>query len=126
AEGTVSVYVKLRAVISMGKCPELLTTTLAIRADADIHELAGIQGVGGFASRLGIATHFLPGLTKRLRSTLTASDPAVGFLGAALEYSVSPAPHENWDTRLLEGLWFHADVVHMIVATVERHLRLGP
>src|SRR5215831_8781119 len=97
AKGAVGVHVKLRAIIGVSKRPELLTTALAVRADADVHELAGIQSVGGFASRLGIATHFLPGLTKCLRSTLTASYPAVGFLSTALEHGVSPASHEDRD-----------------------------
>src|SRR6266567_5437119 len=96
-KGTVGVHVKLRAVIGVGKGPELLAATLAIRTDADVHEFAGIKSVGGFASRLGIAAHFLPGLTECLRSALTASDPAIGFLGTALEHGVSPASHEDRD-----------------------------
>src|SRR5262249_58549524 len=73
AEGAVGVHVKLRAVIGVSKRPELRAAALTVRADADVHELAGIQSVGGFANRLGIATYFLPGLTECLRSTLTAS-----------------------------------------------------
>src|SRR5262249_34963998 len=126
AKGAVGVHVKLRAVIGVSKGPELLAAALAVRADADVHELAGIQSVGGFPSRLGIATHFLPGLTKCPGGALTAGDPAIGFLGAALEHGVSPASHEDRDAEFLKGLWLHADVVHVIVATVERHLRLGP
>ena len=57
---------------------------------------------------------------------MTASDPAIGFLGTTLEHGVSLAPHEDRDTRFLERLRFHADVIHVVVATVERHLRLGP
>src|SRR5207245_2927354 len=125
-KGTVGVHVKLRAVIGVGKGPELLAATLAIRANADVHELASIQSVGGFASRLGITAHFLPGLTKRLGGTLTASNPAIGFLGTTLEHGVSPAPHEDRDAGFLERLRFHADVVHVMVATVERHLWLSP
>src|SRR5262249_50534857 len=126
AKGAVGVNVKLRAVIGMGKCPELRMTALAVGADADVHELASVQSVGVFASRLGIATHFLPGLTKCLGGALTTSDPAVGFLGATLEYSLSPAPHEDRDTRLLQGFRLHADVIHVVVAAVKRHLWLGP
>jgi hypothetical protein len=110
----------------MGKGPELLATALAVGSNADVHELAGFQSVRDFASRLGITTHFLPGLAKRLRSALTTGDPAIGFLGTALEYGVSPAPHEDRNARFLEGLRLHADVFHVVMATVERHLRLGP
>src|SRR5215472_13402145 len=77
AKGAVGVDVKLRTVIGVGKGPELLATALTVLTDADVHELAGIQSVGGFASRLSIATHFLPGLTESLRSALTAGDPAI-------------------------------------------------
>src|SRR5215831_1029103 len=99
AKGAVGVDVKLRTVIGVSKGPELRATALAVLANADVHELAGIQRVGGFASRLSIATHFLPGLTESLGSALTAGDPAIGFFGTALEDSVSPAAHEDWDTR---------------------------
>src|SRR5262249_21169346 len=125
-KGAVGVHVKLRTIIGLGKRPELLAAALAVRADANVHELAGVQSVGGFTSRLAIATHFLPGFTESLRRALTAGDPAIGFLGAALEHGVSAAPHEDRDAGFLKGLWFHADVVHVIVATVERYLRLGP
>jgi hypothetical protein len=60
AKGAVGVHVKLRAVIGVGKGPELLAAALAIRANADVHELAGIQSIGVLASRLGICAHFLP------------------------------------------------------------------
>src|SRR5262245_37589958 len=80
-KGAVDLHVKLRTIIGVGKRPELLAAALAVCANADVHELAGIQNVRGFASRLGITTHLLPGLVKGLRGTLTASDPAIGFLG---------------------------------------------
>src|SRR5262245_54993725 len=89
-EGAVGFHVKLRAVRGVSKGPELRTTALAVLTNVDVHEFAGIQSFRGFASRLGIATHFLPGLVKRLRGTLTASNPAIGFLGTALEHGVSP------------------------------------
>src|SRR6516165_454902 len=78
AKGAVGVDVKLRTVIGVGKGSELRAATLTVLTDADIHELAGLQSIGGFASRLSIATHFLPGLTESLGSALTAGDPAIG------------------------------------------------
>src|SRR5262249_6919424 len=118
AKGAVSLDVELRAIVGVGKRPELRATALAVGANADVHELAGVQSVRVFASRLSIATHLLPGLTKRLGSALTASDPAVGFLGAALEYGLGPTPHEDRYAGFLHGFGLHADVVHMVVTAV--------
>ena len=51
-----------------GQGPELRTATLAISPTL-MYMSCRHPDVKGFASRLGIATHFLPSLTKGLRST---------------------------------------------------------
>jgi hypothetical protein len=46
AKGAVGVHVKLRAVLGVGKGPELRAAALAVHANADVHEFAGLQSVG--------------------------------------------------------------------------------
>ena len=90
AKGAVGVHVKLRAIVSVRKRPELLATAFVVRANADIHELAGIQSIHGSVlgvsdSSTGLAV--LPGggvdvpITKALSVRVGADLPVVRNAG---------------------------------------------
>jgi hypothetical protein len=74
AKSAVGAYVTLRAMVSEGKGPKLRATTLAVCANADVHEFAGVQSVRGFASRLGITIHLLPDLAKGCKGPLIVKE----------------------------------------------------